>query len=61
MSYKKDVAELAKLLKTANKLARKILDENDFDNPTERFRLMVTSDNLKIMLERLTWDFKDQL
>ena len=61
MSYKKDVAELAKLLKTANKLAAKILNENTIDNPREKFQLIVTSDNVASLLGRLINTFADKL
>lgn len=61
MSYKKDVAELAKLLKTTNKLAAKILNENTIDNPREKFQLMVTSDNVASLLGRLINTFADKL
>ena len=61
MSYKKDVAELAKLLKTANKLAAKILNENTIDNPREKFQLIVTSDNVASLLGRLINVFEDKL
>lgn len=52
MSYKKDVAELAKLLKAANKLTAKILNENTINNPREKFQLIVTSDNVASLLGR---------
>ncbi len=61
MSYKKDVAELAKLLKTANKLATKILNENTINNPREKFQLMVTTDNVASLLGRLINVFEDKL
>ncbi len=72
MSYNEDVVKLVNLVKSANELATKIINENSFNDPyvaamnpeyepMEKFRLLVTSDNLTSMFGRLTRDFASKL
>ena len=72
MSYNEDVVKLVNLIKSANELVTKIINENSFNDPyvaamnpeyepAEKFRLLVTSDNLTSMFGRLTRDFASKL